>query len=225
MGYVDDIISYYNTSIEDMRAAENPQKVRINKNKLVVKLAERMVTSAWYELKREPRDFKIRSDKIKFNIQGEYLDRLPEKINSEIKNNLYRYYYKLKIDVPVFYKNKLRLAIECKAYTENAMLKRVLFNADITKKQEPEAKTILFQLESQMGGDYSDINKPLHFGGYSNHALMSYFPAVKLHIVTLLEGERNIKQPIHKEKYFKPLTEKSVERAVAFFKSIIKENL
>jgi len=68
----------------------------------------------------------------------------------------------------------------------------------------PNVKFVLFQLESQLGGDYSEIYKKVKVGSPSVHTLLSYFD-IDLNIITLLRGERKVDEPIHKEKFFKPL--------------------
>lgn len=62
----------------------------------------------------------------------------------------------------------------------------------------------LFQLESQLGGDYYALTNPV-YGSRSTRTIQSYFKC-DLKIVTLLEGERKIEKPIHKLGHFKPLT-------------------
>ena len=59
-----------------------------------------------------------------------YLKRLPDQgIREHIVEHRENYVYKLGCDVQCYYKNKFLLAIECKTYTENAMLKRVLVDS------------------------------------------------------------------------------------------------
>lgn len=111
------------------------------------------------------------------------------------------------------------VAIECKAYAENAMFERILVDFSLLKQVSPNTSCILLQLESQLGGDYSDP-KEVHFGSKSTHTLMSYFN-VDLNIITLLEGERHVDEPIHKKEFFKPLTKKGLENAVKAFQSIL----
>ncbi len=68
----------------------------------------------------------------------------------------------------------------------------------------------LFQLESQLGGDYSALEKPV-YGSHSTHTLQSYF-SCDLNIITLLAGERKVDKPIHK--HFKPLEISVLQDAV-----------
>jgi hypothetical protein len=78
----------------------------------------------------------------------------------------------------------------------------------------------LFQLESQLTGDYSSLPETV-FGSASTHSIMSYFENVDLHIFTLLEDERSITKPIHT--FFKPLKHGNVEKAVKLLEKYMKE--
>ena len=51
-------------------------------------------------------------------------------------------------------------------------------------------------------------------GNPATHTLMSHFPEVDLHIITLLEGEREIDRPIHKPRFFKELKPECLDRAI-----------
>ena len=220
------LISHYEKEIQGLQAEKLPGRIRAKKGELVAVLARGVVRLAWHELNYPENSLTFRSRyKIELKIQLEYIKTLAKEIQIDIEENLSKYKYKLNLDVPIFYENNLFAAIECKAYAENAMLKRILFDAEITRRNYPNIKNILFQLESQMGGDYSDTNKSLHIGSGSSRALMSFFPKVTLHVITLLEGERRVDKPIHKKEYYKPLTKESVERAVATMKLIIKDAL
>jgi hypothetical protein len=95
--------------------------------------------------------------------------------------------------------DQFKLAVECKAYTENAMLKRILVDFTLLKQVYPNLKFILLQLESQLGGDYSS-GKIIKYGSPSTHTLLSYFD-IDLNIITLLEGERKVDQPIHSHNF------------------------
>jgi hypothetical protein len=103
------------------------------------------------------------------------------------------------------------MGIECKAYAENAMIKRILFDFHLLKTLYPNISCYLFQLESQLGGDYSKL-PDIVYGATSTHSIMSYFEDVNLNIFTFLEGERNINKPIHKN--FKQLKKETIEIAI-----------
>lgn len=142
-----------------------------------------------------------------------------DEIRKYILANIDDYYYKLSVDKQVFIDGKFVLGIECKAYTENAMLKRILVDFKLLKTQFPHLKCYLFPLESQLGGDYSLVNKKT-FGSHSTHTLLSYFKEVDLKIFTFLKGERLINKPIHK--YFKPLKVSQVKKAVKIIENELK---
>ena len=114
------------------------------------------------------------------------------------------------------------MGIECKAYTENAMFKRILVDFTLLKQANKSLDCVLFQLESQLGGDYGKISKNIVYGSKSTHTLMSYFD-VDLAIVTLLEGERKVDRPIHKKVYSKVLSEVCLLKALIFFEERLKK--
>ena len=114
------------------------------------------------------------------------------------------------------------MGVECKAYTENAMLKRILVDFTLLRSKFPNLKCGLLQLESQLTGDYSEIDKKIIFGSHSSHTIMSHFD-VDLNIMTLLKGERKIKEPIHKPGYYKPLLPENAEKVINTLKKLLKE--
>jgi len=130
-------------------------------------------------------------------------------------------YYRIKPDVQVYVDDNFKISIECKAYTENAMLKRILVDCTLIKHVFPDVKFVLLQLESQLGGDYSEVFKGVHFGSPSTHTLLSYFD-IDLNIITLLEGERKVDKPIHKSEFFKPLKMEPLIKAINVLKELLK---
>ncbi|MGC8651584.1 MAG: restriction endonuclease, partial [Minisyncoccia bacterium] len=98
-------------------------------------------------------------------------------------------------DVHVHVDGKFKIAMECKAYTK-CILKRILVDFTLFKQVCPGLVFVLFQLESQLGGDYSTANH-VKYGSPSTHTLLSYFD-IDLNIITLLEGERKVYKPINK---------------------------
>ena len=135
------------------------------------------------------------------------------------------YVYKFKTDVHVNIDRKLIAGVECKAYAENAMLKRIAVDSVFLKQTHKEAHNVLLQLESQLGGDYGDMKKTKHYGSFPTHTILSYFDDVDLHIITLLEGERKVDRPIHKKKFYKKLEKGSVEKAVGVFEKLFANYL
>ena len=101
------------------------------------------------------------------------------------------------------------------------MLKRILVDFTLLRTVYPNLVCCLFQLESQLTGDYSEINKPVIYGSHSTHTLLSYFD-VDLNIFTMLEGERKVDEPIHKIEYFKPLDKTSLQNTVEKISKLLK---
>lgn len=189
--------------------------VRSAKGKMQEYICEELVHIAWgVELAKQPNRLAINSEKIRIPIQMEYVRQVKDKaVREYILSNIRKYFYGLSVDKHVFVDGKLVIGIECKAYTENAMIKRILVDFHLLKTKAPEMLCYLFQLESQLGGDYSVVDdKPK--GSPPTHTLMSYFDDVELRVVTLLSGERKVDKPINKLKYFKPLSIQRLEAAV-----------
>ncbi len=208
------------TSSEDGRAYGGI--VRAGKGNLVESIAKILVQLAWKKLKQNPDRLKIIGRRIKIPIKQEYINSLgDEEVKKHIKQNIQDYFYSYKPDVLVEIDDKVVLEIECKSYTENAMFKRILVDATLLKTQFPKMQFILLQLESQLGGDFSEL-KDVTYGSTSTHTLLSYFD-IDLHIVTLLKGERLVDEPIHKPEFFKPLTRESLEKAVNSIAEVLKE--
>ncbi|MHA1253382.1 MAG: restriction endonuclease [Candidatus Helarchaeota archaeon] len=222
------IIDAYNNLVSgiDNRARESNDRayggiIRAGKGKLVESIAEQLVRIAWQDLGRNENELNFVNHTIKIPINKQYLKQIksPE-VRKYIKKNISIMYYRIKPDVQVCLNNEFKLSIECKAYTENAMLKRILVDCTLIKQVYQNVKFILLQLESQLGGDYSQIFKEIQYGSPSTHTLLSYFD-IDLNIITLLEGERKIDQPIHKQEFFKPLKIESLYNALNIIKSLM----
>jgi len=195
--------------------------IRAGKGMLVESLAKGLIEIAWKELGRDLKRLSLDKETVRIPIKKEYIERIksPE-VKQYIKENINDFYYPLRTDVHVHVDGKFKIAMECKAYTENAMLKRILVDFTLFKQVYPDLAFVLFQLESQLGGDYSTINH-IKYGSPSTHTLLSYFD-IDLNIITLLEGERKVDRPIHKPEYYKALREESLLIALDFFKSLLK---
>ncbi len=195
--------------------------VRAGKGKLVESIAKQIVLIAWHLLKGDPNRLEFRNKKIKIPIKRDYINKIK---NPEFKkylfNNIDRCHYLQKSDLHIFIDNKFVIAIECKAYTENAMMKRILVDFTLLKGANPNLDCILLQLESQLGGDYFQLGNII-FGSFPTHTLLSHFD-VDLYIITLLKGERRVDQPIHIPQYYKPLTKNSVLNAITVIKNLLK---
>jgi hypothetical protein len=194
--------------------------IRAGKGKLVESIAKELIKISWEELGRSLKDLHFVNNKIKIPINKEYIEKIKnEEVKQYIKENINEFYYLLKTDVHVFIKEEFKIAVECKAYTENAMLKKILVDFTLLKSLYPNLSFVLFQLESQLGGDYSS-DKKIKFGSPSTHTLLSYFD-VEINIITLLKGERKVDQPIHKEKFYKPLEKDALEESIKIFKNLL----
>ena len=127
----------------------------------------------------------------------------------------------IKTDVHCSVDCELVIGVECKAYTENAMLKRILVDFTFMKKLWPNINCFLLQLENFMGGDYSELSKQITYGSKPTHTILSQFDDLNLEIITLLEGNRHVERPIHKEAFFKELEEKNLRLAIDKFKKVL----
>lgn len=227
---IQEIIDAYNKLVRniDSKATDSSDGrayggiVRAGKGELVESIAKTLVRLAWRKLKQDPSKLEIIGKRIKIPIKQEYVENLEDdEVKNHIKLNIEDYYYPYKPDVLVAIDGKIVLEIECKSYTENAMLKRILVDSTLLKTQFPEMQFVLLQLESQLGGDFSEL-KDVNMGSPSSHTLLSYFD-IELHILTLLEGERKVDKPIHKPEFFKPLKRESLEKAVNIIAGILEE--
>lgn len=178
-------------------------------------ITEEIIKIAWESIEGEDSRITVNSGKQHIPIQKGYVMQIEDKeVKQYILSNISDYFFGLSVDKQIFIDNKFAIGIECKAYTENAMIKRILVDFSLLKTIFPNISCYLFQLESQLGGDYCDLRE-ITFGSKSTHTLMSYFPEVKLKIFTFLKGERKVDEPIHKQEYFKPLEKIRVEKAIS----------
>ncbi len=197
--------------------------IRAAKGKLVEELCRQLIIIAWDELGGCRTDISFSDATIQIPLKKEYIDRIQSsEVKKWIEDNYTEFIFRAQVDVHVMVRNEFILGIECKAYTENAMLKRILVDFTLLKSKFQNLKCGLLQLESQLTGDYSEIDKKIIYGSHSSHILMSYFD-VDLNIMTLLKGERKVNQPIHKPEFFKPLEYKSVERIINKMKELLSE--
>lgn len=197
--------------------------VRSAKGILVESIAKNLVEIAWDELGGNPDRLSFLKESIRIPIKPEYLKRIrPVEVAEYIRAHIEQYFYGHKTDVHVSIDGQFVMGIECKAYTENAMLKRILVDFTLLKQVVPNLKCVLLQLESQLTGDYSQPLKPVIYGSPSSHTLFSYFD-VDLNIITLLEGERKVDEPIHKQDYFKEMTEPALRKTVNTLKELLEE--
>lgn len=199
--------------------------VRSGKGELVEGIAKNLIQIAWAKLGGKTSRLSFEKKLILVRLKKDYVKRVqnPE-VRAYLQNNLDKYIYKFRTDVHAHVDGKLVLGVECKAYTENAMFKRIMVDFTFLKEAHPKADAVLLQLESQLGGDYSDMKRMIHYGSFPTHTIMSYFD-VNLYIITLLEGERKVDKPIHKKAFYKELNEVSVHNAVEAFQQLLGASL
>ena len=222
------IVQIYNHLVQgiDERARESNDRayggvIRASKGRLVEAIATLLVQAAWIDLGEPVDALTFEHHTIKIPLRKGYLARIKDqRVREYVKANIAEMHYRIKPDVQVYVNGEFRLSIECKAYTENAMLKRILVDCTLIKHQYPNVHFVLLQLESQLGGDYSRVLQDVHYGSPATHTLLSYFD-IDLDIITLLEGERKVDQPIHRKEFFKPLKSESLEKAVSTLKKLL----
>lgn len=215
-------VDAYNIFISSLTEERSFREVVIFlKEAYLIQTAKSLVEIAWKELGKSPAKLSLEKETIKIPIKEEYIERVksPE-VKKFIKDHIKDFYYPLRTDVHVHVNRRLKIAMECKAYTENAMLKRILVDFTLFKQVYPDLSFVLLQLESQLGGDYSLANS-IKYGSPSTHTLLSYFD-IDLNIITLLEGERKVDKPIHKPGYYKSLRAESLLTALEVIKGLLK---
>ncbi len=190
--------------------------VRSAKGKLVEQMAPHIVRLAWDDCGGDPDRLSIDDVRTyRVPIQQGYVANLPEDVRSYINARIERHSYPARVDRHVFVDNEFVMGIECKSYAENAMLKRILIDFRLLKSLHPGLICCLLQLESMLGGDYSQPLAETHFGNPSSHTLMSFFPEVDLNILTLLEGGRDVDRPIHQTEFFKEMRLDLLDNVIA----------
>ena len=193
--------------------------VRAAKGKLQEYISNDLIHIAWnVELGKDPKRLSVNSNKIRIPIKVDYVDAIR---NREVKNyilsNIERYHYGLSVDKHVFIDGKMILGIECKAYTENAMIKRILVDFHLLKTKVPNLICYLFQLESQLGGDYSSEFKNQRASAPVT-TLMSHFPNVDLKTITLFSPVKRINE----HRFPRELTVDKLEKAMMVFVSVFQ---
>jgi hypothetical protein len=156
-----EIIATYNSVLKvmesDSHVAEEEGRayggfIRATKGKLQEYITHKLIEIAWVvELQQSKRRLEINSSKIPIPLQPEYLNRVPAYVKRHIESNIEDYFYKLSVDKHAFIDGNFVLGVECKAYTENAMIKRIMVDFMFLKTLYPNLKCFLFQLESMLG--------------------------------------------------------------------------
>ncbi|MGN0649179.1 MAG: hypothetical protein ACI4KM_01985 [Oscillospiraceae bacterium] len=229
---LDKIIEKYKSLLQnvDDEAAENDERayggyIRAEKGKLVESIASELVEIAWtLVLKQDKKRLEMNQKKMPIRVTDAYIDGISDQaVREHIKSESKKYFYNFGTDVQVYIDGKLVLPIECKTYTENAMLKRILFDAMLMKKAAGTQTYYLLQLESQLGGDYSELND-VTYGSPATHALLAQLD-VDLKIITLLKGERKVDKPIHKPEFYKELNKRELQKALDIFAGALRDHI
>lgn len=229
-----DIRDAYNLLVrnmdDDAQAADGDRAyggiLRAGKGALVESIAKTCIEISWRNLGGKQSRLSFEKMPILVPLRKDYLKRIKDqKIRAHILQHIENYVYKFKTDIHVNIDGQLVIGTECKAYTENAMLKRIAIDSMFLKHAHPSAHNVLFQFESQLGGDYSDLSKKIHYGSYPTHTILSYFEDVDLHIITLLEGERKVDKPIHKKGFFKTLNRSALAQAIKIFEDLLRDRI
>jgi hypothetical protein len=198
------------------------EMIYAGKGLMVENLCRNIIEIAWSELGNKENRLSLEKQSIRIPIRSSYLKKIKnEEVKKYIHDHIHEYFYDLKTDIHVYIDGMFRIAVECKTFTENETLKRTLVDFTLFKTQYSSLDCVLFQLESQMGGDYSHINRFINYGSETTHTLLSYFD-VELNVITILEGERK-KETAYREDYYKELTDTSVDKAVNTFKNILSK--
>ena len=216
------IIDLYTERVRSMFGQTGGQ-IRGKKGKLTEILLEAIVSLAWYEMGGDAGRFNIEKRRVPIHIDENYVKNLmPESTRNYVAENVDKYIFRLELDEVVEIDNQSVLAIECKAYTENTMLRRTLKDFELVLKLYPKLRFCLFQLENSLGGDYGDPNKWEYLGSKSTHTLMSHSPTISLEIITLLDDNHGRTGSIHIPEYFKELPVKNVATCVRKFRALLE---
>ncbi|GAA7994332.1 hypothetical protein HpCS24_02230 [Helicobacter pylori] len=129
MSSIKDIIQVYNSVVKDIDKDAQGQDsrayggvIRSTKGKLLEDISEKIVKIAWQNIGAKANRLEINSKKIKIPIKDSYIENIANKQVRTLERKE-DYYYGLSVDKHIFVDNQLVMGIECKNYTENAMLK------------------------------------------------------------------------------------------------------
>jgi len=198
---VERYIEFYTRSIRRMWRVRAGGRLRSLKGTLVEDLADMMIRDAWAATGGDAEGLSI--DKKKQQILD---DR--------------GHVYGLSQDKHVHVDGVFVLSVECKAYAEVAMFKRILVDASLLHTRYPGLRFCLFQLESMLGDDYATRLDPP--GSDSVHVLTSHFREIDIEILTLLDGERDITRPIHRKQFFKAMNPERAVHAFEYFERTLR---
>tara|TARA_B100000575_G_C23122404_1_gene649706 strand:- start:167 stop:868 length:702 start_codon:yes stop_codon:yes gene_type:complete len=159
-----------------------------------------------------PEKEKIRIPKI--DMSEEYI------INNNLKFEDKNDGYKCSYDGFLLSKDKIEIFFEFKAYVENTMWKRCLFDASMIKQLYPEDSIYcMCMLESQMGNTKN--GEVIREIGIKNHSLTFYMENLNLlpqmQIFILMDGQRKINKDIADLKFTKEVNIQKVAKTYNFF--------
>lgn len=196
-------------------------QVRAKKGTLVEDLAKDIVIASCIDLNIDLERLSFKYNPVSIGFENlDYLFRIKNvNVSEHILDNLDDYIYDLKTDVHVNIDNHFIMNIEAKSYTESAMLKRILTDCWLLRKKYPSTDLVVLQLENALGGDYG-MDVPVTYGSRQAHVLMSAFD-IDLHILTVMEGNRTGKCPIHNIGYYKTININKLRRSMKTIKSLI----
>ena len=219
---VNKIIDLYTTRTKGLFGVTAGGTLRSTKGSMVESITQMMVKAAWENLGGDASRLSFQKQKIRIPIKANTIATLPKAVQEEVAQYSQSFYYDVGVDVHVHVDNEFVLGIECKTYAENAMLKRILVDFWLIKTLYPDLQCCLLQLETFLGGSNTspdpDVSK---IANRSTYTLMSHFPTVNMKILTLLEGKRDIKNPIHTKRGHKELRAEYVHSAIQQLQSLL----
>lgn len=213
---IEALITHYNTVLTSLFDETNGGKIRGKKGALVEYLAKQLVELAWVKILQQPINRLVCNNEkqpIMISDSEAYIlrEEIDESERNRITNNFEDIIYEFGTDVHVMVDGELAIAIECKAYTETAMLKRIIFDSMLMDEALPEAKHCLLQLETAFSYD-------------QYHVLMSHHTH-NIDVITLLDGKRNSKKPIHRQSHFKELNKEKLINALDYFENVLRPKI
>jgi hypothetical protein len=196
---------YDSVSPEALRARGG--RVRGSKGSTVQWLAESCISAAWDALNGGVLELGLRRGSFTVGGVG---------VSGE---------YTAPVDIEVWVRGRCVAGVECKAYTDISMYKRVLVDFQLLKTVLPGVEAVLFQAESMLGGDYSTGGVVSATGSEVVRVLNSHFPQAGIRILTALPGERDSQKPIHTAAGRKLLTADRVQECVDEFSRILSAHV
>lgn len=129
------IVEIYNSRMSKSFDETRPEQIRSQKGKLVEELTREIIREAWKRTGRDENRLEFKRKKFKIQPRSDVRVMDLELLKSVENFNSLSYY--LGVDIHTFIDGEFCLGVECKAYTENAMLKRILVDFWLLKKRYP----------------------------------------------------------------------------------------